>query len=136
MKKLAKILSLVLIVALSAAIFTACADKSDKIKKAFENEGYEVKTVDSTNSAVKAIADILLDDEQKEELSKYEVIICTKGIQSGLIVKCGSTKALQEFMNTENAADAYEKAKEEGLVNGNCCLFTLSSEVKNIFKNA
>ena len=114
----------------------AGCDKSNAIKKAFEKADYNVEVVDENNDLVKVYLN-LLDEEDREEAAEYEFIVVSSGFtKSGLIIKYPSTKDLKEALNTEDNPDGYKEAKEEGLVNGNCLLSTLSSDVKEIFKNA
>ena len=48
---------------------------------------------------------------------------------------------LKSFLTVEDKdgkkdTSAYDKAKEDGYINGNCWLLTLSSDAKDIFKKA
>lgn len=140
MKKFLKVLSTALLVVVFALAFAGC-DKSGSIKKAFENEGYTVAVVDAENSGVAALIGSSLTKEQQEELAKYEIIYCSKSINVAVIIKCGSEGELKDFLTTEDSegnkdASAYDSAKENGYINGNCYLITVSSAAKEIFKKA
>ncbi|MGN0813640.1 MAG: hypothetical protein ACI4MH_00220 [Candidatus Coproplasma sp.] len=140
MKKFLKLLSSALLVVVLAFAFTGC-DKSGSIKKAFENEGYTVTVVDAENSGVASLLSGSLTKEQQEDLAKYEIIYCNKSLATAVIIKCGSESDLKDFLTVEDSegnkdTSAYDKAKENGTINGNCYIITLSSAAKEIFKNA
>lgn len=140
MKKLLKVLSAAILVVVLAFAFAGC-DKSGSVKKAFENEGYTVSVVDAENSGVASLISGSLTKEQQEELAKYEIIYCSKALNVAVVIKCGSEGELKDFLTTEDSegkkdTSAYDKAKENGYINGNCYLITLSSAAKEIFKNA
>lgn len=110
-------------------------DKSNAVKKAFEKADYKVEVVDKDHYLADAFLDSL-DEEDRKDAEKYEFIFVSSGLKVGIIIKYPSTKDLKEALNTEDNPDGYKEAKEEGYVNGNCFLSTLSSDVKEIFKNA
>ena len=129
MKKFLKLLFIALAVVVIAA-FAGCSDKSGAIKRAFEKEGYEVTTINGAdNETLKS----WLSDEKLDEIGQYEVITCSKSLlDSAIIFKCPSKDAIIENMGQEE----YDKAVEDGLINGNCYLFTLAPGAAEIFKNA
>lgn len=110
-------------------------DKSNAVKKAFEKADYKVEVVDKDHYLADAFLDSL-DEEDRKDAEKYEFIFVSSGLKVGIIIKYPSTKDLKEALNTEDNPDGYKEAKEDGLVNGNCLLSTLSSDVKEIFENA
>lgn len=110
-------------------------DKSNAVKKAFEKADYKVEVVDKDHYLADAFLDSL-DEEDRKDAEKYEFIFVSSGLKVGIIIKYPSTKDLKDALNTEDNPDGYKEAKEEGLVNGNCLLSTLSSDVKEIFENA
>ncbi|MBQ7336328.1 MAG: hypothetical protein IJW92_07650 [Clostridia bacterium] len=145
MKNVIKLIALSLVLVMTMAIFASCGDKSGAIKTAFENEGYTVTTssYEDLSSTAKGIIETILDadDEQIEELNKYEIIVCNKGLSLALVIKFPSTGDLESFLTTEDKdgnknTDLYEDLKEDGAVNGNCLILTLSSSAIDIFKNA
>ena len=81
-----------------------------------------------------------------EKAAEYEIILCTQeGIlnagATAAIIKFPSAKELQNFLTVEKSdgtkdTTAYDKALENGTVNGNCMIFTASSSSNEIFKNA
>ena len=113
----------------------AGCDKSNAVKKAFEKADYKVEVVDKDHYLADAFLDSL-DEEDRKDAEKYEFIFVSSGLKVGIIIKYPSTKDLKEALNTEDNPDGYKEAKEDGLVNGNCLLSTLSSDVKEIFENA
>lgn len=135
MKKLKKaviVLTMALLVAVMSIGLVACS-KSGSIKKAFEKEGYTVTTVDKENELAKMLFDSAK-EEQKAKLEKCELILVSKSLKTGLIIKFASASDLKEYVGEDN----YDKAVEQGIVNGDCTLFTLdvSGDVAKIFKNA
>lgn len=123
----------------------SCGDKSDAVKKAFEKEDYTVATVSASDEGVQTLLKILLNEEQIKKVSEYELILCTpKGalnaLDTALIIKVPASGDLKGFLTTEKDGkkdtSAYEKAKDEGWINGNCLILTLGSGAKEIFKKA
>jgi len=113
----------------------AGCDKSNAVKKAFEKADYKVEVVDKDHYLADAFLDSL-DEEDRKDAEKYEFIFVSSGLKVGMVIKYPSTKDLKEALNTEDNPDGYKEAKEEGYVNGNCLLSTLSDDVKEIFKKA
>ncbi len=121
-------------------------DKSSAVKKAFEKEGYTVKTVDSNNETVKSLLAGVLDEDQMKELSEYELILCAPEslldvANYALVIKFGNSTKLKDFLTTENDSgekdtSAYAEAKKNETINGNCLLITAGSSAKEIFKKA
>lgn len=140
MKKLVKIFSVALLVVVLAVAFAGC-DKSGSIKKAFESEGYTVTTVDADNSGISTLLGSALDDEQKELLEKYELLLCSKTLPVAIVVKFSSAKEIKDFLTVEDSdgnkdTSVYDETKDAGYINGNCYLITLSKDALEIFKNA
>ncbi|MDE6504716.1 MAG: hypothetical protein K2L42_02465 [Clostridia bacterium] len=129
MKKVLVSISAALLVVLLALTMAGC-DKSGNIQKAYENEGYTVTRIDAQEStALKT----LLGEEAKDELDKYAVFVCTKGLQSVTFVKFPSADTIKEILGE----DGYDKAVKSGFVNGNCYLLIPGLPgVNDIFKNA
>jgi len=146
MQKTAKKVLLTLCAALMVVVFAltmAGCDKSGSIKKAFEKEGYTVTTVDANNDTAKGIFKAVgMTDDQIKKAGEYELILCVNGlINSALVLKCSSSGEVKDFLTSEDKdgnkdTSAYDKAKENGLINGNCYIITVSSSAKEIFKNA
>lgn len=140
MKTMLKKLALIALAALMVVSLVSC-DKSNAVKKAFEKEEYNVSTVDSENALIKGLLTAALNEEQMKELSEYELILAQKGLSIALIVKFPGAGDLKAFLTVEDKdgkkdTSAYDKAKEDGYINGNCWLLTLSSDAKDIFKKA
>ena len=118
----------------------SCGDKSGAIKKAFEDDGWTVKTVKADDTGVKVILELLLTDEQIEKAADYEIILCNKNIiKNAVVIKFPSSGDVKDFLTVEDEdgkknTEAYEKAKEDGLINGNCLLITVDADAKKIFK--
>lgn len=130
---------LVVLMATMLVLSLASCDKSKSIKKDFEDAGYTVSTVDTNNDTAKGILKLLLSDEQIEKVGEYELILCTNGIlNTAIIIKFPSSGELKDFLTTEDSdgkkdTSAYDKAKEDGKINGNCLLITSSSDAKDVF---
>ena len=129
MKKFLKSLLIVLAVAVMAVMFAGCGDKSGAIKRAFEKAEYEVTVVNGADSEE---LKEWLSEEKIDEIGKYEVMTCTKSLNVAVVFKFPSKDVIVENLGQEE----YDKAVESGYVNGNCFLITLSSDAKEIFKNA
>lgn len=138
MKKILVVLTAVLLV---VSLVGCNSDKSESIKKSFEEAGWTVSTVkaDSENVLLDALLDSLLDEEQREDLSNYELIFCKNGLKTALVIKFPSASDLKDFLVTEDEdgkkdTSAYDDAKEDGRINGNCLLLSTSNDAKNLFK--
>lgn len=129
MKKFLRALIVVLAVVVMATLFTACGDKSGAIRRAFEKEEYEVTVVNGADS--EELKDWLSEDKV-DEIGKYEVMTCTKGLNIAVVFKLPSKDDIVENLGQE----AYDEAVENGFVNGNCFLISISPDAVEIFKNA
>ena len=123
MKKLTRILALTLVLSMALLALASC-DKSDSIKKAFEEEGYTVSIISAKNDKAEAIFTLLdYTEDEIEEISEYELILCTNGVlKSALIVKYPSAAELKEELIDEGSKAYYEEEKAAGRINGNCHL--------------
>ncbi len=141
MKNILKKVLLVALAALMLVSLVSC-DKSGAVKKAFEKEEYEVKAVkyEDLDSITKGILELALNDDQEEKIAEYELIICKKGLDSAVVIKFPSAGDVKDFLTVEKDGEknteAYDKAKEEGVINGNCMIITGASSAKDIFKKA
>ena len=137
------------VLALSLALVMLLAlvscDKSSAVKKAFEKEEYTVTSLKSSdltdNEIVKGILkEAGMTDDQIKALASYEIILVSKKLSNGLIIKFPGSSDVKEFLTTEKDGKkdttSYDKAKDEGWINGNCLILTLGSDAKDIFKNA
>lgn len=139
MKKFLATVSTVLLIAILAFTMAGC-DNSGNIKKAFENEGYTVTSVKADSSEAKGLFTLMgFSEKQVKEAEKYEIIYCVKGISACMIIKFPSEGDLKEFLTVEKDGNkdtaAYDKAKENDEINGNC-LFIGTGSSKDIFKKA
>lgn len=137
--KLMKKVLVFLTAALLVLSLASCGDKSASIKKAFEGEGYTVKTVDTSNSTVNTLLDAVLNDDQMEDLAEYELILCTKGFDVAVIVKFPGSGDIKDFLTVEDSdgkkdTTLYDEAKDEGRINGNCLLLVGGNTAEEIFK--
>lgn len=129
-KNFVLVLTTALLVLVMSLGLVACG-KSGSIKKAFEKEGYTVTTANKdTNDLTKALYANASEDNKKV-LDKSEIILVSKGLHIGIIVKFPSTSDLKDFLG-----DSYDKSVESGLVNGDCTITSIDPEVLKIFKNA
>ncbi len=136
MKKTLKTLLVLLTAALLVFSLASC-DKSGSIKKAFEKEGYEISTVDAEDPTVQ----LLLSKDQLEDVKDYEIIVAKKGLASAIIIKFPGSGDVKDFYTTEDKdgkkdTSKYEEAKEDGYINGNCVIITLSENAVEIFEKA
>ncbi len=139
-KLLALSLALVMLLAL-----VSCGDKSAAIKKAFEKEEYTVTVVSADDEDAKDLLEIFFDEEQVKNLAEYEIMLCKKdgwenALKTAIVIKYPSAKDLKESLTFEKDGkkdtSIYDKAVEDGKINGNCLISTLSDDSKDIFKKA
>ena len=133
-----------ILVALTALVLlvslVSCGDKSGAIKKAFEDDGWTVKTVKADDAGVEVILSLLLTDEQIEKADDYEIILCNKNIvKNAIVIKFPSAGDVKTFLTVEDSdgkanTEAFENAKKNGMINGNCLLITADSDAKELFK--
>lgn len=123
MKKFTRIFALTLVLSLVLLSLASC-DKSDSIKKAFEEEGYTVSVISTKNEKAEAIFTLLgYTEDEIEEISEYELIYCSNGIlKSALIVKYPSAGELKDELIDEGSKAYYEEEKDDGKIRGNCHL--------------
>ena len=74
-------------------------------------------------------------------MNEYELIFCSKNLLKGaLIIKVPSSSDMKDFLSEEKDGkktyDTYNKASENGWINGNCLILTLDGDAKEIFKKA
>lgn len=146
MKKILVSICSVLLVALFALSMTGCS-KGEKIKKAYEKAGYTVSTatVKDDAGAKAALKAFGLTDDEIKDAENWEVISATKiSVTDGgsaLVLKFPSSGEVKNFLTVEKDdgskdTAAYDKAKEDGKINGDCLLLTSVGGAKDIFKNA
>ena len=127
MKKLVKLLSLMLVASMLLVSLASC-DASGRIKKAYEEAGYEVKTLSAEDDDVRAILLLLdFDEEEIEDMEDYEFIFCTKDlVKTALIIKFPNAGELKDFLIVEEDGEkddsAFRAAEDAGKINGNCHL--------------
>ena len=140
-----KIASAALVCLMLFSLASCSSDKSSAVEKAFTDEGYEVSKSDANNETVKPLLGLLLNEEQMESVSEYEFMLCVpEGLlnvgNTAIVIKFPSAGDLKEFLTTEKDGEkdtsTYDKAKEDGNINGNCLLITAGSEARDIFKKA
>ncbi len=145
MKKRILTVLIALITVLTLCFTLAGCDKSGSIKKAFEDEGYTVTTVDTNNEKAKSLLKTLFTEEQIEKIGEYEIILCVgEGLGAftgtGMVIKFPSEGEIKNFLTVEDAdgnkdTKLYDSAKENGSINGNC-LYLGAPKGLEIFKNA
>ena len=156
MKTVLKNVVLVL-TALALLVSLASCDKSGSIKKAYEKANYAVASYTGDSEDAKKFASIAgLSDEEKEELADYEIIVVNKKaddsktgldgiiadlgtlIPDAIIIKFPSAGDLKDYLITEDDEGnkdtaAYDKAKEDGKINGNCLFVFGDDAAKEVF---
>ena len=81
-----------------------------------------------------------LTDEQIEKADDYEIILCNKNIvKNAIVIKFPSAGDVKTFLTVEDSdgkanTEAFENAKKNGMINGNCLLITADSDAKELFK--
>lgn len=123
----------ILAVVIMAVALVGCGDKYGSIKKAYENEGYEISEVivSERESELKTY----ISTEQYNKIKDGKLLYCTKNVVlNAFVVTMGSVDKVKDFYGSE---EDYNKAVESGYVNGNCVLlFGSTSAVREIFKKA
>ena len=127
------------------ALAGCAADKSETVEKAFTDEGYSVSKAEADNETVQGLLSLLLNEEQRESVSEYEIMLCVPDgllniANSAIVIKFPSAGDLKDFLTVEKDGEKdtsmYDEAKDNGTINGNCLLITAGSEAKDIFKKA
>ena len=127
MKKLLKLTALTLVAVLLLASLVSC-DKSKGLKEAYMEAGYTVQVVSGESSEAKTFFNLIgMTEEEIDELEDYELILCWKSVvPAACIVKFPHMFELKDFLVEEEDGvkdtSAYDKAKANGKINGNCLL--------------
>ena len=133
-----KIVALALVLVMSAMALASCGDKAGAIKSAFEGEGYTVSSVkyEDLDKGSKGLIETMLGKDAAENMADYEIISCTKLLASALIIKFPAEGDLKNALTIDGDTKIYDGMKDEGFINGNCLLITISPDAVEIFKNA
>lgn len=148
MKKLAKILSLVLVLAMATLALVGCSSYSS-LKKAFEAKDYK------ENEKLETVAENIKKEIEKDDLVvTLHLMTKSNGITSALIIEFNSTedmkkayddsetiKGLVKDISSNEDVTAFQKALEDaGYAKGNCLVVPLSvlyiNEITTIVKEA
>ena len=134
-RKLSFIVTAVALAALMLFGLCACGSTWDKVKSAFENEGYAEQT--EVTDALKSIVDKTVQAVFSADESSFTVHILVKKGNSDLenaanalapavIVEGNSNEkmeeALKKHVTKEDAEDIYNELQKLDFVNGNCVL--------------
>ncbi len=130
MKKFLTAMASVIAVVVLAFTLAGCS-KSGAVQKAFEKEGYTVSVtaVADYESDVKAI----LGEEDYNKVKDGKLLVCTKLVVPTFVISFGSTGKLKDYFDSD---EDYNKAVDNGTVNGDCLLISISPAAIDIFKNA
>ena len=137
MKKLVKLTALTLVAVLLLASLVSC-DNSKGLKQAYIDAGYTVKAVTNEDTAAQIIFNLIgMTEDEIEELEDYEIVICSKGLSQAMIVKFPHMFELKDYLVEEEDGvkdtSAYDKAKANGKINGNCLLLYGTGDADVIF---
>ena len=134
MKKFTRILALALVLSLSLLALVSC-DKSESIKKDFEDAGYTVSVISAKNETAEVIFTKLgYTEEEIDEIAEYELIYCVDGFfKSALIVKYSSAAELKDELVDDGSEAFYNELKADGKINGNCRLLYAIGGADEIF---
>ncbi len=133
MKKGIKIVSALCLIFVLLFALSGC-NANDKIKKNFEDAGYNVSStkVEEGNDAYDALVAIYGEEDAKGYIGYEWISVSKEGFanigKSGTILCYASANDLKEKLGED-----YQEAVDNGLVNGNCYLITVSNDVKEIF---
>ena len=123
----------------------ACVDKTEDVKKSFEDAGWIVETADTNNKGMIDMYAVLnLTQDQILALKDHEVLVATNNADltdRAVIVKCESASDIETLLTTtaEDGTESkaqYDTAKENGWIVGNCLILTKSDAAIEIFKKA
>lgn len=142
MKKIICGITMALLTVVLAFTLSGCSKAGD-IKKAYENAGY---TVTSHKADEQELKDEGFSEEDAKDAASYEYFTVydkqTGKIPVATYIKYPSADKIKTKMSTvkeDGSTDtsSYDKAVEDGTVNGDCVFIGIpSGEVFNIFKNA
>ncbi len=137
MKKLLKLTALTLVAVLLLASLVSC-DKSKGLKQAYIDAGYTVKVVTSEDAAAQVIFGLLgMSEEEIEELEDHEIVICSKGLSQAMIIKFPNMFELKDYLVEEEDGvkdtSAYDKAKANNKIKGNCLLLYGTGDADVVF---
>ena len=150
MKKLAKIVSLALVLVMAVMMLASCGgSKYPAIEKAFVDAGYE------NNTTFTGVMNTIKEELAKEEYA-VELHMLTKksnGLTSAIVIEFKSTKELVEYYESsatvqglikdvsenEDVNKMYNALVNAGYANGNCLVVPASilyiNEITNIVKS-
>lgn len=133
MKKFTRVFALALVLSLALLSLASC-DKSESIKKDFEEAGYTVSVISAKNDTAEAIfAARGYTEEEIEEIAEYELIYCVDGIDRALIVKYPSAAELKEELIDDGSKAYYDEEVAAGRIRGNCHLIYDFGGAEDIF---
>lgn len=150
MKKLTKIVSLALVLAMAVMMLASCGgSKYPAIEKAFVDAGYENNT--TFTGVMNTIKEELAKDEYAVEL--HMLTKKSNGLTSAIVIEFKSTKELVEYYESsataqglvkdisenEDVKKMYNALVDAGYANGNCLVLPASllyiNEITNIVKS-
>ena len=121
MRKFTALIAALLILAVSLSL-VAC-DTSVDIKTKYEDEGYTVSSLSVSDPKVKALFTLAnYTEDEIEEFEDYAIFYCEKGINLALYIKFPSSAELRDELIDDGDTSAYDRAVDEGRINGNCLL--------------
>lgn len=129
MKKILKVLSVALVIAVFAITMAGCSKTGD-VKSAFKKAGYEVTSVAPKDC--EDLVNLLKTDEQKADLDKYEVYTFKNAERYATVVKFPSAELISEVLG----ASTFKTKNDGGYVNGDCYLISSCTDALYVFKNA
>ena len=108
------------------ALAGCAADKSEAVEKAFTDEGYSVSKAEADNETVQGLLSLLLNEEQRESVSEYEIMLCVPDgllniANSAIVIKFPSAGDLKDFLTVEKdgaligPVDASQRFHQGGL---------------------
>lgn len=126
MKKRSLLLTCMLLVVTLALALCGCSSYGS-IKSAFEKEGYTV--TDASNEDIEKYLD-------EQGANVCHVHFASKTASHALIFEFNSTKDMEEQINKSETLNGIIKdLQKSDLVNGNCCIVSISPEALKIFRD-
>ncbi len=146
MKKLTKILSLILALAMAISL-VACANSYGKIKRAFEKAGYEVVENETTANWEEWTSEYgckVHYFEKTEGSTPPSAIVLEFKATDDMLDLYKNNEEVREFLqaasSNEDAKEFYNALVEKGYANGNCMVIPIAvfsyQSILDIVKNA
>ncbi|MBQ2718716.1 MAG: hypothetical protein IJF73_01470 [Clostridia bacterium] len=138
MKKITKLTAVCLVAVLLLLSLVGC-NKRDSLVEAYTEAGYDVTVTLASNDKVKAFFTLLgYTAEQIDDMDDQSFIAVYRGVVPYALIACYSSsfELKDDLIEEEDGVkdtSAYDKAKANGKINGNCLLLYSIGDTDVIF---